>query len=80
MAHKPLLVDLSQIDLDRVVADVDEIRKYNPQRHEMEQLTAVVFEDTEVSVGPFCAQPRVNRIGVARRNPQRDYTRLYKSR
>lgn len=45
MASKELLFDLSQIDLDRVIADADEIRKYNPQRFEMEQLTAVVYED-----------------------------------
>ena len=27
------------------MADVEAIRKYNPQRHEMEQLTAIVYED-----------------------------------
>jgi 3-hydroxyacyl-[acyl-carrier-protein] dehydratase len=44
--NQPIL-DLSTIDLDHVVADIEEIRKYNPQRHHMEQLTAVVYEDTE---------------------------------
>jgi 3-hydroxyacyl-[acyl-carrier-protein] dehydratase len=44
---KPLLYDLSQIDFDNVIGDIEEIRKYNPQRHEMEQLTAIVLDDPE---------------------------------
>jgi 3-hydroxyacyl-[acyl-carrier-protein] dehydratase len=43
VAEKEFLVDLSQIDFDRPIATLDEIRKYNPQRFEMEQLTAVVY-------------------------------------
>jgi 3-hydroxyacyl-[acyl-carrier-protein] dehydratase len=42
---KNFLVDLNAIDFDRVVADIEEIRKYNPQRFEMEQLSAIVYED-----------------------------------
>jgi 3-hydroxyacyl-[acyl-carrier-protein] dehydratase len=42
---KDLIIDPSEYDLDRVVADAEEIRKYNPQRFEMQQLTAVVFDD-----------------------------------
>ena len=38
--------DLARLDLGRVVADPEEIRKANPQRHEMEQLDAVVHLDT----------------------------------
>ena len=45
MAGKSLIVDLAEIDFSRVLADIDEIRKYNPQRFEMEQLTAIVHED-----------------------------------
>ena len=45
MAQKDFLVDLSQIDFERVIADIEEIRKYNPQRHEMEQVTAIVHSD-----------------------------------
>lgn len=41
------LVDLSLFDVDQPIADIEEIRKYNPQRHEMEQLTAVLYEDLE---------------------------------
>ena len=37
------LVDLSQIDFSRPIASLEEIRKYNPKRFEMEQLTAVVY-------------------------------------
>lgn len=50
MAGKELLFDLSQIDFDQPTADIHEIRRYNPQRHEMEQLTAVVLEDNEQKV------------------------------
>jgi 3-hydroxyacyl-[acyl-carrier-protein] dehydratase len=42
---KDLLLDLSTIDLNHVVADIETIRRYNPQRFEMEQLTAVIYED-----------------------------------
>jgi 3-hydroxyacyl-[acyl-carrier-protein] dehydratase len=47
LAGKDFLVDLSQIDLNHVLADIEEIRRYNPQRHEMEQLTAVVYVNLE---------------------------------
>jgi 3-hydroxyacyl-[acyl-carrier-protein] dehydratase len=47
---KDLIVDLSQVNLDEVFADITEIRKYNPQRHEMEQLTAIIMVETERSV------------------------------
>jgi len=47
LTAKELLLDLSQIDFDKPTADIHEIRKYNPQRYEMEQLTAIVFEDVE---------------------------------
>ncbi len=43
---KPLILDFSEYDLNHVVSTIDEIRRYNPQRFEMEQLTAIVFEDT----------------------------------
>jgi 3-hydroxyacyl-[acyl-carrier-protein] dehydratase len=41
------LVDPQTIDTSRVVLDRDGIRRYNPQRFEMEQLTAIVHLDTE---------------------------------
>lgn len=50
MAAKDLLVDISKIDFSRPLADLEEIRKYNPQRFEMEQLTAVVYADRETAV------------------------------
>jgi 3-hydroxyacyl-[acyl-carrier-protein] dehydratase len=40
-----LLVDLSRVDFDRPLATLEDIRRYNPQRFEMEQLTAVVYVD-----------------------------------
>lgn len=45
MAGKSLIVDLADIDFNHVIADIDEIRRFNPQRFEMEQLTAIVYED-----------------------------------
>jgi len=44
---KDLIVDLSTIDFDHVIADIEQIRRYNPQRFAMEHLTAIVHEDTE---------------------------------
>ena len=51
MAKSGSIIDVSQLDLNRVVADLDEIRRYNPQRFEMEQLTAIVHEDAEGKLG-----------------------------
>jgi 3-hydroxyacyl-[acyl-carrier-protein] dehydratase len=45
VAGKDLIVDFSQVDFGNVVADIAEIRRHNPQRFEMEQLTAIVYED-----------------------------------
>ena len=48
MAEKDFLIDLSQIDFDKPIATIEDIRKVNPQRFEMEQLTAIVFVDKTV--------------------------------
>jgi 3-hydroxyacyl-[acyl-carrier-protein] dehydratase len=37
--------DPAVLDLDQVIADQTVIRQTNPQRFEMEQLTAIVYED-----------------------------------
>ncbi len=42
-----LHLDPAALDLGRVVADADAIRRVNPQRFEMEQLTAIVHVDPE---------------------------------
>ncbi len=47
MVVKSSIIDIAQIDLERVIADIDEIRRVNPQRFEMEQLTAIVHADLE---------------------------------
>ena len=44
MASEPL-VDMSQFDFGRPLFTLEEVRRMNPQRHEMEQLTAVVHVD-----------------------------------
>jgi 3-hydroxyacyl-[acyl-carrier-protein] dehydratase len=43
----PLLFDLSGVDLDRIVADKNDIRRVNPQRYEFEQLDGVVYCDLQ---------------------------------
>ena len=53
MPAKDPLVDFSEIDFDNPVGGIEEIRRYNPQRHEMEQLTGIVMEDVsrDICVG-----------------------------
>ncbi len=46
MAKRELILDFSEYDLNNVVADTEAIRRCNPQRFEMEQLTAICYEDT----------------------------------
>ncbi len=45
MAGKDLILDPSEYDLNHCVADLEAIRRKNPQRYEMEQLTAIVLDD-----------------------------------
>ncbi|MBP90450.1 MAG: beta-hydroxyacyl-ACP dehydratase [Planctomycetaceae bacterium] len=47
MAAKDLIFDFATLDFDKPTADIETIRKYNPQRFEMEHLTAIVHEDPE---------------------------------
>jgi len=47
VAKKQLILDFSEYDLNTVVADIEQIRRYNPQRYEMEQLTAICYENLE---------------------------------
>lgn len=47
MAKKGTILDPSEYDLNHVIADIEEIRRYNRQRYEMEQLTAIVYADPE---------------------------------
>ncbi len=50
MAKKPPILDFSEFDLNRVIADIEKIRSHNSQRFEMEQLTAICFEDPERNI------------------------------
>ena len=50
MSNRALILDPSEYDLDNVVADIEEIRRHNRQRFEMEQLTAIAYDDTENNV------------------------------
>jgi len=47
VAPRDYIIHPSEYDLDHVIADIHEIRRWNKQRFEMEQLTAVIFEDRE---------------------------------
>lgn len=47
MPVKQPIVDFSEINFDRIVAGIEEIRRYNPQRYEMEQLTGIILEDAD---------------------------------
>ena len=40
-----MLVDITQLDMDRIEDDIEGIRKYNRQRYEMEMLTGIVMYD-----------------------------------
>lgn len=44
---RELIVNPGELDFSNIIADAAEIRKYNPQRFEMEQLTAIILEDEE---------------------------------
>ena len=46
MPPKPL-VDLSRIDMNVIEDDIEGIRKYNQQRHEMEMLTGIIKHNAE---------------------------------
>lgn len=41
------IIDPALLDFERPIADIEAIRELNPQRHEMEQLTAILYEDIE---------------------------------
>ena len=41
------IIHPNEYDLSAVIADIEEIRRYNQQRFEMEQLTAIVHEDKD---------------------------------
>jgi 3-hydroxyacyl-[acyl-carrier-protein] dehydratase len=47
---KDLILEFSAYDLDHIVSDSADIRRYNPQRYEMEQLTAIVYDDYESGI------------------------------
>lgn len=47
---KELILDFSEYDVNHVVADIEEIHRHNPQRFEMEQLTAICFEDLQRNI------------------------------
>lgn len=47
MVKSPFIIEPSVLDFDNPIADIEAIRKLNPQRFEMEQLTAILHEDLD---------------------------------
>jgi 3-hydroxyacyl-[acyl-carrier-protein] dehydratase len=47
---KDRIIGFDAFDLNRVLVDRAGIRQYNPQRFEMEQLDAIVYDDTERNI------------------------------
>ena len=47
MSRDKYIIDPAEVDYDNIVADIEQIRKFNPQRFEMEQLTAIVYANAE---------------------------------
>lgn len=45
-----MIIDPASVDFDTILADIEEIRRHNPQRHEMEQLTAVLSLNMETKI------------------------------
>ncbi|HLA84960.1 MAG TPA: beta-hydroxyacyl-ACP dehydratase [Thermoguttaceae bacterium] len=50
MVKKSLILEPSEYDLNHVVADLAEIQRYNPQRFEMAQLTAICYENVDTAI------------------------------
>ena len=71
VALKDLILDFSEYDVNHVVADIEEIRRYNPQRFEMEQLTAIVYDDVENGIGIVRRHTATDQGRQARRLPDR---------
>lgn len=47
---QPPIIDLLSLDFDSPVADQQAVRHVLPQRYEMEQLTAIVYDDVESGI------------------------------
>ena len=47
LSKKAVIVDPSRYDLGKPLIDIETIRKYNKQRYEMEQISAVVYENMD---------------------------------
>ena len=45
MISKEPYIDLSTLDFNNVIADREEINKYNEQRFEMQQLDGILYQD-----------------------------------
>lgn len=44
------IVDYAQMDVNQCIADIEVIRRFIPQRHEMEQLSRIIYEDLDQKI------------------------------
>lgn len=51
MSERDPIVDFSEFDLNRVIADKEAVQKLIPQRFEMSQLDGILFEDADQTRG-----------------------------
>src|SRR5688500_7484702 len=65
MPAPPPILDLSTLDLTRVIADQEAIRQVNPHRGPMEQLTAIVYMDPTTHVIAGYKDVRADEFWVA---------------
>jgi len=68
---RPLLVDLATIDLDGQALSLDEIRRLNPHRYEMEQLSRVIHLDPAAQQIVACKDVREEEFWVRGHIPGR---------
>ncbi len=45
-----LLMDISKLDIENIIAGPEQIRTYNPQRYEFEQLDGIIHFDPEENI------------------------------
>jgi len=60
----PAIIKPSEVDFTRVIADADAIRAVNPQRFEMEALTAIVMMDPVTKIAVAYKDVRLDEFWV----------------
>ena len=71
MPADPPIVDLSEISLERILADQDEIRKILPQRDDMEMLNGILYFDPDAGISAAFRNVREDEFWVSGHIPGR---------